>query len=60
VEAFENSNCNNGLKRHGVVTMPPGTGKTLVGLKIIEKPKVRTLVLVENESRFFSKKLDFF
>ena len=39
--------------------MPPGTGKTLVGLKIIEKPKVRTLVLVENESRFFSKKLDF-
>ncbi|MFW2490252.1 helicase-associated domain-containing protein [Clostridium chromiireducens] len=36
----------------GVITMPPGAGKTVIGLKVIEKLKVKTLVLVKDEHSY--------
>lgn len=51
VNSFISENKGMAIGR-GIISMPPGSGKTLVGLKIIEKMKVKTLVLVENKESF--------
>lgn len=55
VDAFT-TNYNGIVKGRGVISMPPGSGKTLVGLKVIEKMKVKTLVLLKNKESFDSWK----
>ncbi|GAA0179052.1 DEAD/DEAH box helicase [Clostridium sediminicola] len=40
---------NNKVNARGIVTMPPGSGKTIIGLKVIEKLKVKTLIIVQND-----------
>lgn len=36
----------------GIITMPPGAGKTIIGLKVIERLKVKTLIIVKNEQSY--------
>ncbi|OBR90026.1 type III restriction enzyme, res subunit [Clostridium ragsdalei P11] len=43
---------NNFSSVRGVITMPPGAGKTIIGLKVIEKLKVKTLILVKDEHSY--------
>lgn len=46
VKRFIAKDDKNRIKGRGLMIMPPGSGKTMVALKIIEKLKVKTLIIV--------------